>query len=136
MNQQNLPPHEPQPIDWGTPMLIKRGIWEAFLLPLVKHLPRPFNGFRNFVLKAMGAKIGRDVVIMSGCRILMPWNLEIGDNTMIGRNVDVYNYGKIKIGRDTTVSQYTYLCTGTHDPADPHFKLIWFPITVGDRVWV
>jgi putative colanic acid biosynthesis acetyltransferase WcaF len=42
----------------------------------------------------------------------------------------------IRLGRNATVSQYAYLCTGTHDISDPHMKLVTAPIIIGDSAWV
>lgn len=76
------------------------------------------------------------MLIANSVKILYPWELEIGDGSWIGWNVDIYNYAKVTIGKNSVVSQYTYLCTGTHDYQDPTFPLIFFPIEVADQAWV
>lgn len=88
------------------------------------------------LLRLFGAKVGRKVLIANTVKILYPWQLEIGDNSWIGWNVDIYNYAKVTIGHNAVVSQYTYVCTGTHDYQDPGFPLVFFPITVEDQAWV
>lgn len=84
----------------------------------------------------MGAKIGQECNVLPGCKILMPWNLELGDYSAIGRDVEIYNFAPIKIGAMTVISQYVFLCTGTHDFTHPHMPLIFYPITVGKECWV
>ena len=40
--------------------------------------------WRRFLLRRLGATIGQDVRIRPTARIEMPWNLYIGDHTIIG----------------------------------------------------
>jgi len=41
-----------------------------------------------------------------------------------------------KIGRMTVVSQFCYLCTGSHDYHNHDMPLIYAPIAIGEGVWV
>jgi putative colanic acid biosynthesis acetyltransferase WcaF len=66
----------------------------------------------------------------------MPWNLKLHDYVAIGHDVEVYNYSPVTIGSMTVVSQYCYLCTGTHDYMSREMPLVSHPITVGSQVWV
>jgi len=56
--------------------------------------------------------------------------------------VDCYCVDKIKIGDFSTVSQYSFLCTASHDYCDPliltqpQMPLLTGRISIGDRVWV
>ena len=103
---------------------------------LFKFSPRPFFGFRRWLLRIFGAKVGNDVNIYPSAHIYYPWNLEIGDDSSIGEWALVYNLGKIKIGDRTTVSQRVHLCAGTHDYRRPNLPLLKLPIFIGDEVWV
>ena len=67
---------------------------------------------------------------------MFPWNLEIGERTVISWKVIIYNLGKITIGHNTIISQYTHLCAGNHDFKGPDFKLLKTPITIGNQVWI
>jgi len=102
----------------------------------VSHLPRPASGLRIFVLRLFGAKIGKHCLIEPGVKIWIPWQLHVKDFVAIGRNVELYNYGLITISSMTVVSQYCYLCTGTHDYEDPSMPLEWYPITIGSECWI
>ena len=95
---------------------------------LFKFSPRPFFGFRRWLLRIFGAKVGNDVNIYPSAHIYYPWNLEIGDDSSIGEWALVYNLGKIKIGDRTTVSQRVHLCAGTHDYRRPNLPLLKLPI--------
>lgn len=102
---------------------------------------RPFNlpiflEWRNFLLRLFGAKIGHKVNIYSSAKIWAPWNLEIGEFSSIGPEVDCYNQGKIVIGDNTIISQKTYLCASSHDFTMSNFPLILKPLQIGDQVWV
>jgi putative colanic acid biosynthesis acetyltransferase WcaF len=83
-----------------------------------------------------GARVGRDVHIYPSVRILLPWQLKIGDQSAIGDGAIIYNVGTIAIGSRTTVSQYAHLCAGSHDYRDPAFSLLRLPITIGDEAWI
>jgi len=99
-------------------------------------LPGPMNGLRIFLLRLMGAKIGKRCLVSSKVDILMPWNLELDACVALGKGVRVYNYAKVRVGRMSLVSQGAYLCTGSHDHTHPHMPLIWKPIEIGEQCWI
>ena len=98
--------------------------------------PRPCFGFRRWLLRMFGAKIGQRVNIYPSVLIYFPWNLEIGDDSAIGEWALVYNLGKVTIGKKSTISQRVHLCAGTHDYRDSTMPLVKPPIIVGDEVWL
>jgi putative colanic acid biosynthesis acetyltransferase WcaF len=100
------------------------------------HGPRFLSSWRVFLLRLFGAKIGRAALICSHVRILMPWNLVIGDCVAIAERVDIYNFAMVQIGSNSCISQGVWLCTGTHDYQKNNFPLIWRPITIGESVWL
>jgi putative colanic acid biosynthesis acetyltransferase WcaF len=54
----------------------------------------------------------------------------------LSSDVDCYCVAMVSIGAHATVSQYAFLCTATHDVADPHMRLVAAPILVADQAWV
>jgi putative colanic acid biosynthesis acetyltransferase WcaF len=58
------------------------------------------------------------------------------DNSCLADDADCYNVAQVTLAADATVSQYSYLCTATHDVADPSFRLYAMPIRVGHMAWV
>jgi len=50
--------------------------------------------------------------------------------------VDCYCVAPIRIGAHATVSQYSYLCSASHDFEDPRMPLTTAPIVIGDQAWV
>jgi putative colanic acid biosynthesis acetyltransferase WcaF len=108
------------------------GIGHWFFL----HSPRPLFGFRRWLLRLFGAKVGQDVNIYPSSHIYYPWNLEIGDWSCIGEWTLVYNLGRVTIGERVTISQRVHLCAGTHDYQVANMPLLKLPITIEDNVWV
>lgn len=113
----------------------KRVLWMA-LKPFFRWSPRPFFGWRRFLLRRMGARIGAHVHIYSSAVIYFPWNLTIGNNSSIGENALIYNLGPIVIGENATVSQRAHLCAGTHDYKRKDMLLEKPPIVLGNQVWI
>jgi len=113
-----------------------RIVWQIVRPTLFRCSPRLLYGWRNLILKMMGAKIGKGVKIFPSAIITFPWLLETGDKTVIAWGVKIYNLGKITIGSRTVVSQYAHLCGGTHDYKDPNFKLLRTGLEIGNRVWI
>lgn len=116
--------------------VLRRVSWIVAWKVLASWTPRLFNAWRVFLLRAFGAKVGKKVLVLGSVRIDMPWNLSIGDFSALGERVWVYNFGFVKIGDNTVVSQDTVLCTATHDYTHPHMPLLWKPITIENQVWV
>jgi putative colanic acid biosynthesis acetyltransferase WcaF len=60
----------------------------------------------------------------------------MGDHSCLGPDVDCYCVAPIRIGAHAVVSQYTYLCSASHDYTKAGLPLIFAPITIGDGAWV
>jgi putative colanic acid biosynthesis acetyltransferase WcaF len=104
--------------------------------PLFRFSPRILFGWRAFLLRIFGAKIGRHVHIYNSVDIYLPWNLVIEDWSALGERVRIYNLGTISIGKTVTVSQRAHLCAGTHDHSDPAMRLLKPPIHIADQAWI
>lgn len=115
--------------------LFLRVLW-GFGKIAFKLSPRPCFGFRRWLLRCFGAKVGKNVNIYPSAIIYYPWNLEIGDDSAIGEWALVYNLGKVMIGERTTISQRVHLCAGTHDYRQPDMPLVKSSIIIEDEVWL
>lgn len=116
---------------------LKRMIWNIFCFLFYRPFVTPlFNKWRIFVLKCFGAKIGKGSIIYASTQIWAPWNLTIGKKTCVGPHVILYNPGKIIIESQVAISQYSYLCTATHDYNSPRRTLFWKEIIIKDKVWI
>jgi len=120
---------------WTRRELGGRALWAA-VAPLYAFSPRLCWGWRCFLLRVFGAKIGRNVHIHPSARVFIPWNLEIGDWSSVGFDALIYNLGPVKIGSKVTVSQRAHLCAGSHDFRDPAMPLTKPPIQIGDEAWI
>jgi putative colanic acid biosynthesis acetyltransferase WcaF len=115
---------------------LARALWGSVWLILFRPSTRLFRGWRRFLLRSFGARIGRGAVIHASARIWAPWNLEMGPHSCLGPHVDCYSVDAIRIGAYATVSQYGFLCAATHDPDSAHMTLITAPIVIGDHAWL
>ena len=113
-----------------------RMLWGIVWLLLFRPTPRNLHGWRRFLLRLFGAKIGQGVHPYPSAKIWAPWNLEMADHSCLSEAVDCYCVDKITIGAHSTVSQYSFLCTASHDYTDPKMPLTTAPIVIGEKVWV
>ena len=115
---------------------IGRTLWNIVWLLLFRSTPRSLHPWRCIILRLFGAKLGKAVHPYPSARIWAPWNLEMGDHSCLSEQVDCYCVDKIRIGAHATVSQYSFLCTASHDYTDREMPLVTAPITIGDHAWV
>ena len=115
--------------------MVLRILW-ALLSPLFRFSPRPLFGWRRFILRLFGAKIGEHVHIYSSAVIYMPWNLEVGRWSSIGEYAFIYNLGKVRIGDKATISCRVHICAGTHDYTRSDMPLLKPSITICDQAWI
>ena len=115
--------------------MVRRVAWMAGQW-LFRLSPRPCFGWRRFVLRCFGARIGRHVHIYSSAHIYFPWNLQADDWSSIGEWTLIYNLGPVTIGRAATISHRAHLCAGTHDFTRADLPLLKPPITIGPQAWI
>lgn len=112
-----------------------RLLW-TLATPLFRYSPRPLFGWRRFLLRLFGARIGHAAHVYPSARIYLPWNLNLGDQASIGEWALIYNLGMVVIGMGATISHRSHLCAGTHDYRDPALPLLRLPIEIGPQAWV
>lgn len=115
---------------------LARVVWTAVWAVLFRPSPAICFGWRRMLLRAFGARVEAGVHVYPSCRIWAPWNLTLRARSCLARHVDCYNVAPVTLGADSIVSQYSYLCTASHDVDDPAMPLIAAPITIGERAWV
>ena len=113
-----------------------RVLWSVVYLLLFRYSPKPLHGWRSFLLRCFGARIGKSVHVYPATKIWAPWNLTIGDEAGVANGAILYTQGKISIGKKAVISQGVHLCAGTHDYSLPGFPLYTMPIFIGDQAWV
>ena len=124
----------PSPHSFGNK--VGRVMWGMVWLVLFRPSPKPLHAWRRWLLRAFGAQIGRGVHIQSSVRVWAPWNLTMEDHSCLSFDVDCYCVAPVFIGAHTTVSQYSYLCTASHDIRLSQMPLTTAAITVGRGAWV
>lgn len=98
--------------------------------------PQFMYGWRRYLLKLFGAKVGKSVIIRPSARITFPWKVEIGDYAWVGDEVVLYSLGDIQIGEHAVVSQRSYICTGSHDYQQVDFPIYAKPIVIEQEAWL
>lgn len=111
-------------------------LWWCVESTLFALSPQFMYRWRVFILRFFGAKIGRNVIIRPSVKITYPWKLCIGDDSWVGDNVQLYTLGEINIGKNSVISQRSYLCTGSHDYEKETFDIFSKPIEIGDSCWL
>jgi putative colanic acid biosynthesis acetyltransferase WcaF len=115
---------------------LRRLLWIAAWSLLYRPSPTPLHGWRRFLLRCFGASIGPGANPYPSARIWAPWNLRMAAHSCLGRDVDCYCVALVSLGEHATVSQYSYLCTASHDYRDPAMPLVAAPITIEAEAWV
>lgn len=119
---------------------IKRSIWNIISLFLFKPFgTKLFRRWRIMLLKLFGADLKWDSEVYCSVKLWAPWNLKMGHRACLGPDVICYNQDNVILEDDVVVSQYSYLCTASHDvnmlnTADN--SLIIAPITIKEKAWI
>jgi putative colanic acid biosynthesis acetyltransferase WcaF len=113
-----------------------RIVWQVVWLTLYRPTPRSLHAWRCALLRLFGAKIGASAHPYPSVRIWAPWNLVMGDHACLSEFVDCYCVDIITIGAHSTVSQYCFLCTASHDYTLASMPLVTAPITIGQQAWL
>lgn len=111
-------------------------LWWLVQATLFRASPQFLYGWRRFLLRLFGAKVGEGVLLRPTVRTTYPWKVEIGDYAWIGDDVVLYSLGPIKIGAHAVVSQKSYICTGSHDYTSADFAIYARAIEIGAGAWL
>lgn len=111
-------------------------IWQVVQQTLFAWSPQPAYGWRRWLLRMFGARVGRGVLVRPTARITYPWKVELRDYCWIGDQAEIYSLGPISIGENAVVSQRSYLCAATHDYNDITFPLVANQIVVEREAWI
>lgn len=111
-------------------------LWWLIQGSLFAWSPQFMYGWRRFLLRSFGAKVGIKALIRPTARITYPWKVSIGAHSWIGDDVVLYSLGEIEIGDDVVISQRSYLCAGSHDYTKPTFDIFTKKILIASEVWV
>lgn len=115
---------------------LRRSVWKLVWLVLYRPTPNAMHAWRSWLLRRFGATIGPRAHPYPSARIWAPWNLVMEADACLANEVDCYNVAPVILRRGSIVSQKAYLCTPSHDAADPDFALTGGTIEIGDYAWI
>lgn len=121
---------------WSFKEIVLLKLWHFTWILLYYPTPKFFNLWRVFLLNIFGAKINHKAFIYPSSKIFAPWLLRMDERACLGPNSEIYNLGPVSIGARSTVSQFSYVCNGTHDFANPNLPLMIGDIIIGDDVFI
>jgi putative colanic acid biosynthesis acetyltransferase WcaF len=98
--------------------------------------PQFMFGWRRWLLKLFGAKVGKAVLVRPSVRVTYPWKVTIGDHAWIGDDVVLYSLGEIEIGANAVVSQRCYLCAASHDYTQADFPIYAKKVCIRAQAWL
>lgn len=111
-------------------------LWWFVQATVFRLSPQFLYGWRRFLLRCFGAKIGKGVIIRPSVQVTYPWKISIGDYSWVGDEVVLYSLGEIIVGSNTVISQRSYICTGSHDYNTESFDIYAKKITIGNKCWL
>ncbi|WP_338432721.1 acyltransferase [Clostridium tyrobutyricum] len=99
----------------------------------------PSHLLRNFMYKFVyHIKLGKNVIIYGGSEIRSPYNIEIGNGTIIGDDSKLDGRNGIIIGSNVNFSTGVWIWTDQHNPQSEKFSCAneGLPVIIGNRVWL
>jgi putative colanic acid biosynthesis acetyltransferase WcaF len=122
------------PHSWRLRLL--RALWTICYSLLYRPTPNVAHRFRVLLLTIFGANVHPTAHPYPKCRIWAPWRLKMAAHSCLANYVDCYNVAPIQLDELAIVSQYSYLCSATHDFNHPEFPLISQPIRIERHAWI
>jgi len=116
--------------------VLHRWLWLCVQSTLFRWSPRPFHGWRAWLLRRFGADIPGPVVIFPTARVMFPKKLSLAPRSMVGPHVNLYNLTTIRLEYGANLSQHCHLCAGTHDFTRWAMPLVTRPIVIGRNAWL
>lgn len=111
-------------------------LWWLMQATLFACSPQFLYGWRRFLLRLFGMRVGKGVIIRPSVTITYPWKVSIGDHSWVGDDVVLYSLGEIEIGANSVVSQKSYICAAGHDHHSLGFDIFARKVTIRDEVWI
>ena len=121
---------------WDARERVSLLLWHFAWPLLCQWTPKPLNGWRLLVLRLFGTEIEGRPFVHPRARLQNPWKVRLGAGCSLGDRANLYSLGFIEIGRDATVAQEAYLCTGSHAFERADMALTTAPIVVEDRAFI
>ncbi len=108
--------------------------FEVLVLHLVGFVPCHF--VRRFFYRLGGMEIGSGSTLHMGARFYNPWNIEIGDDSIIGEDVVLDGRDKLMIGNHVDIASEVMIYNAQHNIKDPNFRAISASVSIEDYVFI
>ena len=115
---------------------IKTVLMELIVLKLHVVGQIPSHHFRRFFYRLFGMKIGRGSAIHMGLKIYNPYNIEIGEDSIIGEDAVLDGRDSLIIGNHVDIASEVMIYNSEHDVQSEDFKAVSRPVSVGDYVFI
>lgn len=115
---------------------IKTILLELIILKLhfVGYVPCHF--YRRFYYRLFGMKIGRGSTLHMYARFYNPFNIEIGEDSIIGEGAVLDGRDKLAIGSHVDIATDVMIYNSEHNVKDPNFRAVCAPVTIQDYVFI
>jgi putative colanic acid biosynthesis acetyltransferase WcaF len=111
-------------------------LWWIVQATLFSWSPQFLYGWRAFLLRLFGARIGKHAKIRSTVKVTYPWKVTIGDYTWVGDDCMLYSLGDIRIGSHVAIAHKVYFNTGGHEYDKKTFDIFFKPLVIEDECWI
>ncbi len=108
--------------------------FEVFILHIVGFIPSHF--LRRFFYRLGGIRIGRGSTIHMGAKFYKPFNITIGEDSIIGEDAVLDGRDKLSIGNHVDIASEVMIYNAQHDVRDPSFGAINAPVVIEDYVFI
>ncbi len=96
----------------------------------------PSHGFRRFIYRIAGIKIGKGSVIHMKAKFYDPRNIIVGEDTIIGEESVLDGRAKLTIGNHVDIASEVMIYNSQHDIEDENFSAIDKPVVIEDYVFI
>ncbi len=113
-------------------------LWRGFYqygAILTGHIPA--HWLRNLIYRRLfRLSLGRGAVIYGGARLRDPWNIRIGEGSVVGELAILDGRGGLTLGAHVNLSSGVWIWTMDHAMNHPDFAARTAPVTIGDYAWI
>lgn len=96
----------------------------------------PSHHVRRFFYRLAGMSIGKDSTLHMGAKFYNPWNIKIGEDSIIGEDAVLDGRDKLTIGNHVDIASEVMIYNAEHDTKDPNFRAIFAPVKIEDYVFI
>lgn len=96
----------------------------------------PSHHFRRFFYRLFGMKIGSGSAIHMHLKLYNPFNIVIGEDSIIGEDAVLDGRDKLTIGNHVDIASEVMIYNAEHNILDPNFKAIKAQVSIEDHVFI